>query len=97
MTDNLDKERLGIGSEDQWLEIAAYEEKIRRLQDYVASLRMSRRILMSLLEQVQEERNEEVGRLQRENLSLRKRSNAYATKLWEQNCRLLELEKEARS
>jgi hypothetical protein len=37
-----------------------YEERIRQLEENIANLRMSRRILMNLLEQVQYSRKEEL-------------------------------------
>lgn len=63
-------------------ESALYEEKIRRLEDSLSSLRMSRRILMNLLEQVQTAHQAENERLLRENQRLRRRINACIQQLW---------------
>ncbi len=69
-------------------EALRYEEKIRRLEDSVSGLRMSRRILMSLLEQNQQCLRAELERFQRENSRLRKQVTAYAHQIWELKQRL---------
>ena len=73
-------------------DIAIYEERIKKLQESVASLRMSRRVLMSLLEQVQTNKKEELEQLLKENMRLHKQVNSYANRLWEKNQRIVELE-----
>ncbi len=69
-----------------------YEERIRSLQESVAGLRLSRRILMTLLESVQDEYRGESKKLVEANNRLRAANNRYATALWEKNCRIRELE-----
>ena len=71
----------------------SYEEKIRQLQENIASLRMSRRILMSLLDQVQCGSREERYQLEKEKVRLQKINSNYANQLWEKNRRIRELEK----
>jgi hypothetical protein len=66
-------------------ESALYEEKIRRLEDSVSSLRLSRRILMSLLEQVQSGHKVELERLSHENRRLRRQLSDHAQQLWQLN------------
>ena len=78
-------------------DVEQYEEKIRRLQDNVSSLRLSRRILMSLLEQLQLCQREETEQLIKENRRLKKQANIYATRLWEKNRQIIELEKQTRN
>lgn len=73
-----------------------YEEKIRRLEDSVSGLRMSRRILMSLLEQDQLCRRSEQEQSRRENARLRRQTAQYAREIWELNKRVAELEKSDR-
>ena len=68
------------------------QERIRQLQDNIFSLRMSRRVLMSLLEQVQTSQQEEIERLRKQNARLVKQNQGFAGRLWEQNQRLCELE-----
>jgi len=69
-----------------------YEERIRRLQEDITSLRMSRRILMSLLEQLQGERRQEKERLEKEKVRLQKANSHYVDTIWEKNIRIRELE-----
>ena len=69
------------------------QERIRQLQDSIFSLRMSRRVLMSLLEQTQASQQEEIERLRKQNARLTKQNQDFAGRLWEQNRRLCELER----
>ena len=69
------------------------QERIKQLQDNIYSLRMSRRVLMSLLEQVQTNQQEEIERLRKQNARLTKQNQGFAGRLWEQNRRLCELER----
>ncbi len=75
------------------VDVAFYEEKIRSLQENITGLRLSRRILMSLLEQAQLSQKEETEQLLRENRRLKQQTGAYAGQLWEKNRRIMELEK----
>ncbi|MGI5892515.1 MAG: translation initiation factor 2 [Bacillota bacterium] len=70
-----------------------YEERIRQLQENIASLRMSRRILMTLLEQSQNEYRKENQRFIQEKKRLQKSNSHYANLLWEKNKKIRELEK----
>jgi hypothetical protein len=70
-----------------------YEECIRQLQENITSLRMSRRILMTLLEQSQNEHKRENQRFMQEKKRLQKANSHYAQLLWEKNKRIRELEK----
>ncbi len=78
----------------QNLQIKRYREQIRNLEDSVYSLRMSRRILMSLLEQVQSNSDQELERLRKQNSILQKQNHNYAQRIWQQNRHLLELGKD---
>lgn len=69
-----------------------YEEKIRELQTNISSLRMSRRILMSLLESVQNEHKKDQKKLLEENKKLKRSNHNFAGLLWEKNKRIRELE-----
>ena len=69
-------------------------ERIRELESKVADLRMGRRVLMSLLEQAQNDLETETERLQRENARLQRQVAAYARQLWVQNGRLARLQGE---
>lgn len=67
-------------------ESSLYEEKIRRMESSIDSLRLSRRILMSLLEQVNAADQAERERLLSENRRLRQRAGRYARQLWQARC-----------
>ena len=69
---------------------AAYESKLRQLEERVADLRLSRRVLMSLLEQARADQ----AALERENQRLRKQTASYSRRLWQQNTRIAMLEQE---
>lgn len=70
-----------------------YQDKIRRLEDSVSGLRMSRRILMSLLEQSQDEARARLEQSRRDNERLRRQVAADARRIWELSSRLAVLEK----
>ncbi len=70
-----------------------YEERLRQLQEKVSSLRMSRRILMSLIDQIQKENEQEVQRLQKEKIRLQRSNQQYASLLLDKNRDILELKK----
>ena len=55
-----------------------YQDKIRRLEEDISGLRMSRRIMMTLLEQTQINGRAEQERLLNENRRLNKQVSAYA-------------------
>ena len=59
-----------------------YQDKIRRLEEDISGLRMSRRIMMTLLEQTQINGRAEQERLLNENRRLNKQVSAYARQLW---------------
>lgn len=69
---------------------AAYESKLRQLEERIADLRLSRRVLMSLLEQARADQ----AALERENQRLRKQTASYSRRLWQQNTRIAMLEQE---
>lgn len=75
-------------------ESVLYEEKIRRLEDSISTLRMSRRILMSLLEQMQAAHRFEAERLRKDNNRLKRQLHATARQMWQQNTERLTMEKE---
>ena len=77
-----------LRSEDvlRYEESSLYEEKIRRMESSIDSLRLSRRILMSLLEQVNAADQAERERLLAENRRLRQRAGSYARQLWQVRC-----------
>lgn len=71
-------------------ELENCRSRIRELESKVSDLRMSRRVLMSLLEQAQTSRQTELDRLYRENTRLQRQVSAYARQLWIRNGQLAE-------
>ena len=82
------------GADDvlRYEESALYEEKIRRMESSIDSLRLSRRILMSLLEQVTASSQAERERLLAENRRLRRQAGVYARRLWQARCAAMDKE-----
>ena len=64
-------------------DIQELQQKIAQLEARIRLLRVSRRVLLNLLRQVDLERRSEVSRLQRELERLRARNRRYARRLWE--------------
>lgn len=60
-----------------------YQGKIQRLEEDLSGLRMSRRIMMTLLEQTQLSQRAEQERLIKENRRLNKQVSAYAKQVWQ--------------
>lgn len=58
-----------------------YQDKIKRLEEDITGLRMSRRIMMTLLEQSQISSKSEQDRLQKENRRLSRQVSSYAKRL----------------
>ncbi|NLF80388.1 MAG: hypothetical protein GX572_04255 [Clostridia bacterium] len=65
-----------------------YQEKIKRLEEDVSGLRMSRRIMMTLLEQTQLSNKAEQERLLHENQRLNRQVSTYAKQLWQMKTRV---------
>ena len=69
-------------------------ERVILLQDNVASLRMSRRVLMSLLTQLKNDYEQESTLLRKEKQRLQQENAGYAKIIWEKNKRICELERD---
>ncbi len=67
-------------------------QRIRDLEERVSHLRVSRRVLMNLIERMDRENNLLLGRLQRENRRLLRHNQVYALELFRKNSRIVELE-----
>jgi len=67
-------------------------ERVNLLQDNVTSLRLSRRVLMNLIEQLKNEHEQERRKINKEKQDLKKENAYYAKALWEKNKRICELE-----
>lgn len=65
---------------------------IQELEEKVAALRISRRILMNLLDNIEKEKREQVLLLENQNEKLQKNIYHYAQTIMHQNSRIAKLE-----
>lgn len=63
------------------------EKKIEELEELLQQLRLGRRVLMNLLEMIQNEQNEKLAQLEKENEWLRRKNRKYAERLMEMRWR----------
>ncbi|NPV26016.1 MAG: translation initiation factor 2 [Firmicutes bacterium] len=75
---------------DERRRIEVLQKRIKELEHLVEQLRVSRRVLMNLLERVEREKCSEVARLQEENRKLQRANQRYARTLWKRNRLLIE-------
>ena len=75
-------------------EYARQQETLRQMRETIDSLRMSRRILMSLLEEAQLRLNRETAQLKEEQRRLQQQTVHLSKEVWEKNCRLNLLERQ---
>jgi len=68
------------------------EERVKQLEERVLQLRLSRRVLMYLLEEADREREKLVNLLQKENERLRLANYRYAQTLINKNRQIVDLE-----
>ncbi|HHV72248.1 MAG TPA: translation initiation factor 2 [Clostridia bacterium] len=66
--------------------------RIRELEEKVEGLRMSRRILMNILDLLEKTKKEEISRLEAENHRLQKANQKYARMILEKNREILFLQ-----
>ncbi|MDD2220396.1 MAG: translation initiation factor 2 [Clostridia bacterium] len=69
------------------------EQRIRELEECVVSLRFSRRLLLNLLTELQEEKENERLCYEREKQKLLDRNRRYARLIWEKNKKINEIAK----
>lgn len=70
------------------------QKRIRELEDKVEALRISRRVLMNLIESIETERREQLSNLENRNEKLQKNNCRYARQIMYRNLRINELEKQ---
>jgi len=75
-------------------EIMIMSQRIKDLEKQVEQLRMSRRVLMNLIERMENERRIAMSRLEKENKRLQLDNWRYAKKLMRYNCYFAELKDE---
>lgn len=70
-------------------EILYYKERIKELEKKVYDLRLSRLILMDILESVEKRRQEEIKDLLKQNRILREKNQQYVKTIWSlrENCK----------
>ncbi|MDO4581112.1 MAG: hypothetical protein Q4B96_00815 [Bacillota bacterium] len=95
--DSVDRSALDSQTQISCLEqdILRYEEKIRRLEENIYSLRISRRVVMSMLEALQQDHAQQQQRWQDERGRMQRRSVALAKRLLQANTRLQDLEEKS--
>ncbi|NLW23851.1 MAG: translation initiation factor 2 [Clostridia bacterium] len=67
-------------------------ERIKELEQQVEQLRISRRVLMNLIEKVEREKRLLLSNLEKENKRLQQNNFKYAHWLWSKNRKIIELE-----
>lgn len=73
------------------------KNKIDKLQERIEYLRVSRRVLMNLVEKLEREKNGMVAKLEKENRRLQKYNLLYAQSILEKNKRIVELEESTKN
>ncbi|MDN5345173.1 MAG: hypothetical protein PWQ18_1287 [Clostridia bacterium] len=70
-------------------EVAALYRRIQELENRIEQLRVSRRVLMRLVEKSEAEKWEMVSRLRQEKAQIENRNRRYARAIWEKNKQLV--------
>lgn len=68
------------------------QKRIEELEEKIEQLRLSRRVLMNLIEKIEKEKSLFVSKLEKENRKLHKDNYRYAQSLLKQNLRIVELQ-----
>ncbi len=80
-------------NEREYIEYINYlQNRIQELENKVDQLRLSRRVLMNLVEKIEREKNSILSKLERENKKLTKSNYRYARSILHKNRRIVELE-----
>lgn len=77
---------------DESFEISFLRCRVRELEEKVEQLRLSRRVLMNLVEIIERDRANFLKRLERENRKLHMNNYRYAQRLMIKNRQIVELE-----
>ncbi|MEG6523435.1 translation initiation factor 2 [Desulfotomaculum sp. 1211_IL3151] len=73
-------------------DIQYLQNRIKELEEKVEQLRLSRRVLMNLIEKIEKDKSLFVSKLEKENRKLHKNNYRYAQNLIQQNRRIVELQ-----
>ncbi|ACX52566.1 hypothetical protein Adeg_1470 [Ammonifex degensii KC4] len=76
-----------MGEEELYL-----RSRIKELEEKLAQVRLSRRVLLYLLEKMEGEKELLLKKLEQENERLQRLNARYARSLWQKNRRIVELE-----
>lgn len=74
------------------VDVGFLRERIMELEEKVEQLRLSRRVLMNLIERTERERTGSLSKLEKENHRLHRDNCRYARRLLDKNLRIVELE-----
>ncbi|MGI6361952.1 MAG: hypothetical protein ACOX05_06660 [Bacillota bacterium] len=69
------------------------EEQVKQLQETVYYLRMNRRILLTVLEQIRDDHKRDLQHLNEEIKQLQKSNCRYARIIWQKNKQIVDLQK----
>ncbi len=67
------------------------QQRVEALEERLEQMRLSRRVLMRILEQAEQDKQVELGNLRRENERLRRQNSLLAHSAWEGNVRLVRM------
>ncbi|ATW24236.1 translation initiation factor 2 [Candidatus Formimonas warabiya] len=70
------------------------KNRIEELEERIEHLRVSRRVLMNLVEKLEKDKNAILSKLEKENRKLQRNNAMYAQSLLSKNRRIMELEAE---
>ncbi|MGI6684782.1 MAG: translation initiation factor 2 [Bacillota bacterium] len=70
------------------------KKRIEELEERIEHLRVSRRVLMNLVEKLEKEKNTLLAKLEKENRKLQRNNALYAQSILLKNRRIMELEAE---
>ncbi len=73
------------------------KNRIEELEERIEHLRISRRVLMNLVEKLEKEKNTILSKLEKENRKLQHHNAMYAQSLLIKNRRIMELEEQMQS
>lgn len=77
---------------EDWVDIFYLKKRIQELEEKVEQLRLSRRVLMNLIEKIEKDKTGFLTRLERENRKLHLDNYRYAQRLLRKNRQIVELE-----
>lgn len=77
---------------ENMVEISCLKRRIQELEEKVEQLRLSRRVLMNLIDKIERDRTGFLNRLEKENRKLHRNNYRYAQRLLWKNRQIVELE-----